>query len=121
MASERRVRVAVVGAGPAGFFTAETLLKHTSPLFEVDLIERLPTPYGLVRSGVAPDHQKLKSVTKAFEKIARLPRFRLLGNVTVGKRSQTSSLLEPGARLGWSRRCLASVSKGVAHVGQDEE
>ena len=85
MASERRLRVAIVGAGPAGFFTAETLLKQTSHFFEVDLIERLPTPFGLVRSGVAPDHQKLKSVTKAFEKIAKLPRFRLLGNVTLGK------------------------------------
>ncbi len=85
MASERPVRVAVVGAGPAGFFTVEALLKQTSRLFEVDLIERLPTPFGLVRSGVAPDHQKLKSVTKAFEKIAKLPRFRFLGNVTVGK------------------------------------
>lgn len=76
------MKVAVVGAGPAGFFTAEALLKQD---FEVDLIERLPTPFGLVRSGVAPDHQKLKSVTKAFEKIAKLPRFRFLGNVTVGK------------------------------------
>lgn len=85
MASERPVRVAVVGAGPAGFFTAEALLKQTSRPFEVDLIERLPTPFGLVRSGVAPDHQKLKSVTKAFEKIAKLPRFRFLANVTLGK------------------------------------
>lgn len=85
MTDERPVRVAVVGAGPAGFFTAEALLRQKSPLFEVDLIERLPTPYGLVRSGVAPDHQKLKSVTRAFEKIACLPRFAFLGNVTLGK------------------------------------
>ncbi len=82
---ERPVRVAVVGAGPAGFFTAESLLKSRSPEFEVDLFERLPTPFGLVRSGVAPDHQKIKSVTHTFEKTAQHQRFRLLGNVTVGK------------------------------------
>lgn len=82
---ERPVRVAVVGAGPAGFFTADALLRHQSPQFEVDLFDRLPTPFGLVRSGVAPDHQKIKSVTRAFEKTAHLERFRYLGNVTVGR------------------------------------
>ena len=82
---ERPVRVAVVGAGPAGFFVAEALLQRDAPVFSVDLIERLPTPFGLVRAGVAPDHQKIKGVTKTFEKTAKSDRFRFLGNVEVGK------------------------------------
>ncbi len=82
---ERPVRVAVVGAGPAGFFTAEALLKCAAPIFSVDIIERLPTPFGLVRAGVAPDHQKIKGVTRIFEKTARHERFRFLGHVEVGR------------------------------------
>ncbi len=81
----RPVRVAIVGAGPAGFFTAEALLRRETPVFEVDVFERLPTPFGLVRAGVAPDHQKIKSVTKTFEKTARNERFRFLGNVEIGR------------------------------------
>jgi ferredoxin--NADP+ reductase len=81
---ERPVRVAVIGAGPAGFFTAEALLRRASPEFDVDLFERLPTPFGLVRAGVAPDHQQIKSVHKTFEKTAAHHRFRYLGNVRVG-------------------------------------
>lgn len=80
----RPVRVAVVGAGPAGFFLSEALLKKSAPHYTVDLFERLPTPHGLVRSGVAPDHQKIKSVTRAFEKVAQHGRVRFFGNVTVG-------------------------------------
>lgn len=79
------IRVAVVGAGPAGFFTAEALLRSEAPLFDVDVFERLPTPFGLVRSGVAPDHQKIKAVTKTFERTAAHHRFRFLGNVEVGR------------------------------------
>ena len=60
------LRVAIIGAGPAGFYAAERLLKETAVVVEVDLFDRLPTPYGLVRNGVAPDHQKIKSVTAAF-------------------------------------------------------
>lgn len=82
---ERPVRVAVIGAGPAGFFTAEALLRRASPEFDVDLFERLPTPFGLVRAGVAPDHQQIKSVHKTFEKTAAHHRFRYLGNVHVGR------------------------------------
>jgi ferredoxin/flavodoxin---NADP+ reductase len=82
--SERPVRVAVVGAGPAGFFTAEALLKSAAPVFDVDVLERLPTPFGLVRSGVAPDHQQIKTVHKTFEKTSAHERFRFLGNVRVG-------------------------------------
>jgi ferredoxin--NADP+ reductase len=78
------MRVAVVGSGPAGFYAAGALLSAEAPV-EVDLIERLPTPWGLVRLGVAPDHPKLKTVSRAFERIADQPGFRFLGNVEVGR------------------------------------
>ena len=87
------LRVAVVGSGPAGFYAAGTLLGADVPV-EVDLIERLPTPWGLVRLGVAPDHPKIKSVSRAFEKIALQPGFRFLGNVEVGRDISHDELLE---------------------------
>src|SRR5919197_78041 len=76
------VRVAMVGAGPAGFYACEELLKQER--FEVDLYDALPTPFGLVRAGVAPDHPKIKSVTRRFEKTARHPAFRFFGGVELG-------------------------------------
>ncbi len=82
--AERPVRVAVVGSGPSGFYAAERLLAQEDPVVEVDVFDRLPTPFGLVRGGVAPDHQKIKSVTKMYDKIAAHPRFRFFGNVDVG-------------------------------------
>jgi ferredoxin/flavodoxin---NADP+ reductase len=82
--STKPLRVAVVGSGPAGFYAASALLDAGIPV-EVDMIERLPTPWGLVRLGVAPDHPKLKSVSRAFERIAMKPGFRFLGNVEVGR------------------------------------
>ncbi|WP_067540432.1 FAD-dependent oxidoreductase [Nocardia crassostreae] len=82
MIDDRTVRVAVVGAGPAGFYTASHLLDQA---VAVDVFDRLPTPFGLVRAGVAPDHPKIKSVNRVFEKIARRPGFRFFGNVEVGR------------------------------------
>jgi ferredoxin/flavodoxin---NADP+ reductase len=87
------MRVAVVGSGPAGFYAAGALLVADVPV-EVDMIERLPTPWGLVRLGVAPDHPKIKSVSRAFEKIALQPGFRFLGNVEVGRDVSNEELLE---------------------------
>jgi ferredoxin--NADP+ reductase len=87
------LRVAVVGSGPAGFYAAGALLAADVPV-EVDMIERLPTPWGLVRLGVAPDHPKIKSVSRAFEKIALQPGFRFFGNVAVGRDIQHGELLE---------------------------
>jgi ferredoxin/flavodoxin---NADP+ reductase len=78
------LRVAVVGSGPAGFYAAGHLLDAEEPV-EVDMIERLPTPWGLVRLGVAPDHPKIKAVSKAFERIASRPGFRFLGGIEVGR------------------------------------
>ncbi|HEX9822356.1 MAG TPA: FAD-dependent oxidoreductase [Methylomirabilota bacterium] len=83
--AERPLRVAVVGAGPAGFYVAEHLLRRGDLVADVDLFDRLPTPYGLVRAGVAPDHQKIKFVTSAFDKVAAHPRFRFFGGVELGK------------------------------------
>ncbi len=92
------IRIAVIGSGPAGFYAAGHLLKdraggHSIP-FEVDMIERLPTPWGLVRSGVAPDHPKIKSVTRVYEKTAAHPRFRFFGNVALGEHISREELLE---------------------------
>src|SRR3954471_11492755 len=87
------LRVAVVGSGPAGFYAVGALLGADLPV-EVDMIERLPTPWGLVRLGVAPDHPKIKSVSRAFEKIAAQPGFRFLGNVEVGRDVSHDELLE---------------------------
>ncbi len=84
MTDDRPLRVAVVGSGPAGFYAAGQLLAADLPV-EVDLIERLPTPWGLVRFGVAPDHPNIKVVSRVFEKTARQPGFRFLGNVEVGR------------------------------------
>lgn len=79
------LRVAIVGSGPAAFYAADHLLKQNGLTVEVDMFDRLPTPFGLVRGGVAPDHPKIKTVTKAYEQMAANPRFRFYGNVELGK------------------------------------
>lgn len=85
--AENPLRVAIVGAGPAGFYAAEHLYKQQKQRgihVSVDMFDRLPTPYGLVRNGVAPDHQKIKSVTKIFDRVAKKPTFRFFGYVELG-------------------------------------
>ncbi len=79
------LRVAIVGSGPAGFYAAEKLLKQKDVVVQVDVFDRLPTPFGLVRFGVAPDHEKIKNVTRIFEKVANDPNFRFFGNVDIGR------------------------------------
>ncbi|MDD5179641.1 MAG: FAD-dependent oxidoreductase [Gallionellaceae bacterium] len=79
------MRVAIIGSGPAGFYAAEALLRRTDAVVHVDMFDRLPTPYGLVRGGVAPDHQSIKTVTRIYEKTAARPTFRFLGNVCLGR------------------------------------
>lgn len=91
--SDSPIRIAVVGAGPAGFYAAGHLLKDSEGRIEVDMLERLPTPWGLVRSGVAPDHPKIKSVTRVYEKTATHPRFRYFGNVELGLHVTREELL----------------------------
>jgi ferredoxin--NADP+ reductase len=83
----------VIGSGPAGFYAAGHLLKDASERIEVDMLERLPTPWGLVSSGVAPDHPKIKSVTRIYEKTAAHPRFRYFGNVAFGEHVSREELL----------------------------
>jgi ferredoxin--NADP+ reductase len=83
---------AVVGSGPSGFYAVEALLSGF-PDIAVDMLERLPTPYGLVRSGVAPDHPKLKQVTLVFDKIMQSERFKFFGNVTVGQHISVDAML----------------------------
>ena len=92
------IRIAVIGSGPAGFYAAGHLLKGSESAVEVDMFERLPTPWGLVRSGVAPDHPKIKSVTRVYEKTAEHPRFRFFGNVTFGLSPTTLLLIGVACR-----------------------
>jgi ferredoxin--NADP+ reductase len=94
MTEHTPIRIAVVGSGPAGFYAAGHLLKDPAERIEVDMLERLPTPWGLVRSGVAPDHPKIKSVTRVYEKTAAHPRFRYFGNITFGEHVSREDLLE---------------------------
>ena len=94
----RPYHVAIVGSGPSGFFAAASLLKAADASEDndvaVDMLEMLPTPWGLVRSGVAPDHPKIKSISKQFEKTAEDPRFRFFGNVVVGEHVEAGELTE---------------------------
>ena len=87
----RALRCAIVGAGPAGFYAAQQLLDEG---FEVDLLDALPTPFGLVRAGVAPDHPKIKTVTRRYEKTAQERRFRFFGSVELGSDVERDELLE---------------------------
>lgn len=94
----RPYHVAIIGSGPSGFFAAASLLKAADTNEDVDvavdMLEMLPTPWGLVRSGVAPDHPKIKSISKQFEKTAADPRFRFFGNLVVGEHVQAGELAE---------------------------
>ncbi len=94
MTDSTPLRVAIVGAGPSGFYAAGQLLAVGEPRFAVDLYDRLPTPYGLVRAGVAPDHPKIKSVTRAYDKTSQHERFRFFGHVELGSDIGREELLE---------------------------
>lgn len=121
-------RVAVVGSGPAAFYTAEALMKSDHEV-RVDLFERLPVPFGLVRGGVAPDHQKIKGVVKVYEKIAASPCFRFFGNVRIGSDLTIDDLAahyhqicyafgcESDQKLGIPGEELAGVSAATDFVG----
>ena len=89
---ENPLRVAIIGSGPAGFYAAESLFAHPGHAVEVDMFDRLPTPFGLVRAGVAPDHPKIKNVIRRYEKTAGNEGFRFFGNVEVGRDIEVSDL-----------------------------
>ncbi|MEZ4672041.1 MAG: FAD-dependent oxidoreductase [Anaerolineae bacterium] len=88
------LRVAIIGSGPSGFYAADHLQKQADLTVKIDMYDRLPTPYGLVRGGVAPDHQKIKSVTKIYDRIAQQDNFRFFGNVEFGKDITHSDLAQ---------------------------
>ncbi|MEB2313540.1 MAG: FAD-dependent oxidoreductase [Sorangiineae bacterium] len=136
----RPLRVAIVGAGPAGFYAAEALLRPKDLAVEVDLLERLPVPFGLLRAGVAPDHQQIKRASAAFERTAADPRLRFLGNLELGRELTVADLLElydqvivctgsasdrrlgiPGEELGGSHPATAFVGWYNAHPDFAEE
>lgn len=83
--AEQPLRVAIIGSGPSGFYAAERLQKQKDLTVEIDMYDRLPTPFGLVRGGVAPDHQKIKGVVKIYDRIAAKDNFRFFGNITFGE------------------------------------
>jgi len=87
-------KIAVIGSGPAGFYATGELFRQKSWEIKVDMFDRLPTPFGLVRGGVAPDHQKIKSVTKIYNRIAENPNFRFFGNVEFGSDLYQPDLLK---------------------------
>lgn len=96
MSQNQTLSFAIIGSGPAGYYAAEALSKATSddrPV-EVDVIDQLPTPFGLIRAGVAPDHQSIKNVAKRYEKTAMQDNVRFLGNVSIGKDVQIDELME---------------------------
>jgi ferredoxin--NADP+ reductase len=106
------LRVAIIGAGPTGFYTADYLLRQENLVVEIDMFDRLPTPYGLVRYGVAPDHQKIKSVTKVFDRTAAHPNLRFYGNVNYGSHITLSDLREHYHQI-----CYTTGAQTDRHMG----
>jgi ferredoxin/flavodoxin---NADP+ reductase len=92
--AQNPLRVAIVGSGPAGFYAADALLRHENTTVEVDMLDRLPTPYGLVRGGVAPDHPKIKSVIRVYAKTAARDGYRFFGNVHLGRDVSAAELAD---------------------------
>ena len=109
----RPLRVAIIGAGPSGFYAADGLLKAKDDV-SVDLYDRLPTPYGLVRYGVAPDHQKIKSVTKMYERTAADERFRFIGNICFGKDIRRAELRQHYDALIYTVGASADRALGIS-------
>jgi len=106
------LRVAIIGSGPAGFYTAEKLLKQEDVTVQVDMYDRLPVPFGLVRFGVAPDHEKIKNVTRVYDKVATNPNFRFFGNVDVGTQVSLDDL-----RRHYHQICYATGAQSDRRMG----
>jgi ferredoxin--NADP+ reductase len=105
--------IAIVGSGPAGFYAADALLRSGVPV-HVDMFDRLPVPFGLVRHGVAPDHQKLKAVTAVFEQIADNPNFSFIGNLDVGRDIRVSQLQAAYHGVVLATGAISDRSLGIA-------
>ena len=112
-------RIAIIGAGPAGFYAAEHFFKQEGLHVRVDVFDRLPTPHGLVRAGVAPDHEKIKNVTRVFDKTATNPSFRFFGNVEYGRDIHLSDLKEHYHQVYFSTG--AQVDRQLGIPGEDLE
>ena len=110
------MRVAIVGSGPSGFYAAEALIK-SDIVVEIDMLERLPSPYGLVRSGVAPDHPKLKQAILLYDKIAQSPEFNLISNVTVGRDISVDELRDSHHAIIFA--CGAESDRRLGIPGED--
>ncbi len=110
---ERPLQVAIVGSGPSGFYTAGALLKQKDLHLKVDMFERMAMPYGLVRYGVAPDHQKTKQVIRVYEATAGDPRFRFFGNVQVGRDLQVKELQEHYDQIVYAVGCESDRRLGI--------
>lgn len=110
------IHVAIVGSGPSGFYAADSLLKSGQPVL-IDMFERLPTPFGLVRSGVAPDHQKLKQSIQVFEQIAGSPAFNFFGNVTIGEDIKVEELRQAYHAVIFA--CGAQTDRRIGISGED--
>jgi len=110
------LRVAIVGSGPSGFYAAEALIKSDIDV-KIDMLERLPSPYGLVRSGVAPDHPKLKQAILLYDKIAQSPEFNLIANVTVGKDISVNELRDSHHAIIFT--CGAESDRRLGIPGED--
>ncbi len=110
------LRVAIVGSGPSGFYAAEALIK-SDIVVKVDMLERLPSPYGLVRSGVAPDHPKLKQAILLYDKIAQSSEFNLIASVTVGKDINVDELRDSHHAIIFT--CGAESDRKLGIPGED--
>lgn len=111
--SDPILRVAIVGAGPAGFYAVQHLLQERGHDVRIDMFDRLPTPFGLVRTGVAPDHPKIKAVTKLYDRLASQPEFRFFGNVEYGKHITLDDLREHYDQILFSIGAQADRHLGV--------
>ena len=110
---ERPLCVAVIGSGPSGFYAAEALLKAPNLTVRVDVFDRLPTPFGMVRGGVAPDHQNIKGVTATYEKVASDPRVRFFGNVKLGRDISVEDLRARYDQIVYAVGCESDHPMGI--------
>ncbi|MFB3113306.1 MAG: FAD-dependent oxidoreductase [Gemmatimonadales bacterium] len=110
---EHPLRIAIIGSGPAGFYAADHLLKKQDLTVTVDMYDRLPTPYGLVRFGVAPDHEKIKNVTRVFDKVAAKDAFRFFGNVDIGEQVTLDDLKQYYHQICFSTGAQTDKQMGI--------